>query len=127
MNNEFKVLPRWVIHLFLWIGLLAGISIRLLTFLNRIDPVLSVWVWRFAMVSYTVFFGYRYVITKRRRHIITRHELLQAIEANTELDPVKQQALVYILRSVVRSKELFNYMFICVISIIALAIDFFID
>lgn len=124
MKNEFSVLPRWTIHLFLWIGLLAGIAVRSLTILSRVDAELSVGVWRFAMISYTVFFGYRYVITKRRRRIIARHELIEEIQAATDLDPLKQQALTYILRSITRSKELFNYAFICILSLIALTIDF---
>ncbi|MBN2163541.1 MAG: hypothetical protein JXR25_11585 [Pontiellaceae bacterium] len=125
MTNEFKVLPRWVIHLFLWIGLSAGIAVRSLMLLNRVNPEAAVWVWRFAMFSYTIFFGYRYWITRRRRRIVCRHNLEKMISEADGLDPVTREATVYILRSITRSKELFNFAFICILSLIALVLDFF--
>ncbi len=127
MNNEFKVLPRWTIYLFLWIGLMAGIAVRSLMLLNRVNPVAAIWVWRFAMFSYTVFFGYRYIITRRRRRIIANHHLLARIGEAEELAPTTREATLYILRSITRSKELFNYAFICVLSIVALILDFVVD
>ena len=127
MDNEFKLLPRWTIYLFLWIGLMAGIAVRSLMLLNRVNPVAAILVWRFAMFSYTVFFGYRYIITRRRRRIIVKHSLLARIGEAEELDPTTREATLYILRSITRSKELFNYAFICVLSIVALILDFVID
>lgn len=127
MANEFKVLPRWMIHLFLWIGLLAGIAVRSLMLLNRVNPVAAIWVWRYAMLSYTVFFGYRYLITRRRRRVVLNHKLIDRISATNELDPTTRQATLYILRSIIRSKELFNYAFICILSLIALILDFIVD
>ena len=127
MDNEFKVLPRWTIYLFLWIGLMAGIAVRSLMLLNRVNPVAAIWVWRFAMFSYTVFFGYRYIITRRRRRIIVNHSLLARIGEAEDISPTTREATLYILRSITRSKELFNYAFICVLSIVALLLDFIVD
>lgn len=127
MNNQFKVLPRWMIHLFLWIGLLAGIAVRSLMLLNRYNPVAAIWVWRFAMTSYTVFFGYRYLITRRRRNIIANQRLAERIADAEGLDSNTREATLYILRSIMRSKELFNYAFICILSLVALALDFIVD
>ena len=127
MDNEFKVLPRWTIYLFLWIGLMAGIAVRSLMLLNRVNPVAAIWVWRFAMFSYTVFFGYRYIITRRRRRVVVNHNLLARIGEAGELDPTTRDATLYILRSIIRSKELFNYAFICALSVVALILDFIVD
>lgn len=126
MDNEFKVLPRWTIYLFLWIGLMAGIAVRLLMLLNRVNPVAAIWVWRFAMLSYAVFFGYRYIIT-RRRLVMTHHNLLARIREAEDLDPTTREAKLYIMRSITRSKELFNYAFICILSMVALILDFIVD
>ena len=124
MTTDFKVLPRWVIHFFLWLGLSAGIAVRSLMLLNRANPEAAIWVWRFAMFSYTIFFGYRYIIARRRRRVVTTYKLEQEIAAVEELDPQSRAATLYILRSITRSKELFNYAFICILSLIALALDF---
>lgn len=125
MKNEFQVLPRSIINLFLWMGLIAGICVRLLMILNRVNPEAAIWVWRFAMACYTLFFGYRYLITRRRKSMITRHALIQQVQTTEALDPNVQKALLYILNSIQRSKELFNYAFICILSLIALILDFF--
>ncbi|VGO16841.1 hypothetical protein PDESU_05433 [Pontiella desulfatans] len=127
MNNEFKVLPKWLINLFLWIGLCAGIAVRSLMLLNRANPEAAVWVWRFAMFSYFIFFAYRYIIGRRRKGVVTRHGLIEKIQAAEQLDETTRDATTYILRSIVRSKELFNYAFICALSLIALVLDFFAD
>lgn len=127
MNNEFKVLPRWTIHLFLWIGLTAGIAVRSLMLLNRANPQAAVWVWRFAMFSYFFFFAYRFIIGRRRRRVVTSHGLIEKIQQAEGLDETTRKGTVYILSSIIRSKELFNYAFICLLSLIALVLDFFAD
>jgi len=123
-KNEYKTLPLWLIQFTFWLGIFAGIAVRSLSLLNRVSPELGIWVWRFAMLSYTFFFGYRYLITKKRRRIIIKHDLISEIEASTALDPATQQATLYLLKSVIRSKELFNYAFICILSFVAVLLDF---
>lgn len=127
MKNEFTVLPKWLINLFLWIGLSAGIAVRLLMILNRWYPPAAVFVWRFAMASYCIFFLYRYIIGRRRRGIVVKHRLIENIREAKGLDETTREGTIYILRSIVRSKELFNYMFICILSLAALILDFFAD
>lgn len=75
------------------------------------------------MVSYTIFFGYRYWIGTRRRRIILNQNLVAQIETAEGLNDTARQATLYILNSIIRSKELFNYAFICVLSIFALLLD----
>ena len=124
MKNEFKTFPLWLIQLAFWLGLLAGIAVRSLPLLNHYSPVLGIWAWRFAMLSYTLFFGYRYIITRKRRRIIVNRNLIANIEASEVLDPTTRQATLYILKSIMRSKELFNYAFICLLSLVAVLLDF---
>ena len=122
MKHDIKVQPRWVIHFYLWLGLLAGTAVRSLALLERTCPEAVIWTWRFAMASYTVFFGYRYLITRRRRRVISNFQLLDRVE-EVELDEDTKVALQYVLRSISRSKELFNYAFIASISLIAILLD----
>lgn len=123
--NRFNVLPKWVVLLFFWLGLTAAVCIRSLTLLAHYNPVASIWVWRFAMLSYTFFFGYRYLIGRRRRNIICSSNLINKIQKNQALDSATRQATLYVLNSIMRSKELFNYAFICILSVVALLLDFF--
>ena len=122
--NHFSVLPKWVVLLFLWIGLTAAICIRSLMLISRHSPEAAEWVWRFAMLCYTIFFGYRYIIGKRRKSIVRDNKLIDEMEKVEDLDPDTRQAVLYVLNSIMRSKELFNYAFICILSIVALLFDF---
>lgn len=123
VSNNFSVLPKWVVLLFFWVGLAAGICIRSLTILAHYNPEAASWVWRFAMICYIFFFGYRYSIGKRRVRIVRDNQLIANIEAAKELDVTTRQATLYILNSIVRSKELFNYALICMLSVAALVLD----
>lgn len=79
------------------------------------------------MVSYTFFFGYRYLIGKRRMKIVRENQLIKKVGEAEALDPETQKATLYILNSIVRSKELFNYVFICILSVVALLLDFLVS
>ena len=106
MRNNFNVLPKWVVLLFFWLGLTAAVCIRSLTLLSHYNPAAAEWTWRFAMVSYTFFFGYRYWIGKRRMRIVRENQLIENIGKADWLDPTTRQATLYILNSIIRSKEL---------------------
>jgi hypothetical protein len=79
------------------------------------------------MVCYVFFFGYRYWIGCRRRRIIRKYRLIEKIEKTEALDAGTQDATLYILRSIIRSKELFNYALIFLLSLAALLMDLFIE
>jgi hypothetical protein len=97
---------------------------RPLMLLDRANPAAAVWVWRFAMFSYFIFFAYRYFIGRRKR-VVTNHDLIEKITQAEGLDETTREGTIYFLRSIVRSKELFNYSFICILSLIALVLEFF--
>lgn len=122
--ERFHVLPKGVVLLFFWLGLTAAVCIRSLMLVSHYNPQAAHGIWRFAMISYTFFFGYRFVIGKRRRNIILDQKLIEEVEQVEGLAPDNRQALLYILNSIVRSKELVNYGVIYLLSIVALLLDF---
>jgi len=124
MIGNVHVLPKWVVWFFFWLGLTAAVCIRALMLISRHSPEAAEWVWRFAMVSYTFFFGYRFLIGRRRRRIIIEHKLIDELERADGVSADARQAALYILNSIVRSKELVNYGVICILSILALLLDF---
>jgi len=118
-----SVLPRWVIQLFFWIGLTAAVCVRSLSAVSQFDPAAALWVWRFAMLCYIFFFGYRYWIGRRRRRVVAENRLVEHVQSCQSMDPVVREATLYVLRSITRSKELFNYGVIFLLSLLALGID----
>ncbi len=123
--TPFKVMPPWMVLGFFWIGLIGASSVRLLAFVTRYDAHAALWLWRFAMACYVLFFGYRVWIGYRRRHLIRSQNLVEHVSAARFADPQAQEATLYILHSILRSKELFNYTFIWLLSVGALLIDLF--
>lgn len=104
------------------LGLTTAIAFRIII-LQHFAPVWVRPVWYFAVVGNLAFFYYRYRIAEKRKRAVEEHGLIAKIEADTCFSRVEQEALVYLLRSIKRSPENFNYLIISAFSIVAIAID----
>jgi len=105
------------------IGLLSAVAFRLLTIINRIDPALMRPVWYLGVIGYILFFAYRYYITEKRKMTIIDNRLLEKIREPDTLDPEDRERIEYVLSSLVKSKENINYLFIFVLSVLAVGAD----
>jgi hypothetical protein len=122
-----KTLPKWVINLFFFIGLFSAICIRALMIINHYSPRWAGYAWRTAVIGYIFFFSYRFYIAGKRRRSITQFRLIEEVEQCNALKPETKSELLYILGSIRKSKETYNYAFIFVLSIIAIIIDLFLN
>ena len=123
MNRRPHTVPPFVIYLFMVIGLLSAVAFRLLTIINRIDPALMRPVWYLGVIGYILFFAYRYYITEKRKMTIIDNRLLEKIREPDTLDPEDRERIEYVLSSLVKSKENINYLFIFVLSVLAVGAD----
>lgn len=123
MNRRPHTVPPLVIYLFMAIGLLSAVAFRLLTIIHRFDPDLMRPVWYLGVVGYILFFAYRYYITEKRKMTIVGNRLLEKIREQDTLDPEDMDRIEYVLSSLVKSKENINYLFIFVLSVLAVAAD----
>jgi tellurite resistance protein TehA-like permease len=112
-----------VINLFMAIGLLSAVAFRLLTIVNTINPALMRPVWYFGVIGYIFFFAYRYHITSKRKKAIRVHHLLEKIRSGSEITSEDRMLIEYVLSSVSKSKENINYLFIFLLSIMAVVVD----
>lgn len=122
-----KTLPKWMINLFFFIGLFSAICIRALTIISHYSPAWAHYAWRTAVIGYIFFFGYRFHIANKRRQTIIESQLVEEVAQCACLEADKRAELLYILNSIRKSKEIYNYAFIFVLSIIAIVIDFFLN
>lgn len=118
-----KTMPPFVIYLFFIIGVISAIGFRVIIVLNYFDPDWSRIVWYIAVIGYIAFFLYRFVITERRRKTIARYDLIQKLEKNACLTDEDREANLYLLRSLDRSLEKYNYGIIFLLSVLAVAAD----
>lgn len=112
-----------IIYSMFILGILCTISFRVLTILSELAPSFVRPVWYFAVIGYIFFFLYRYRISVRRRKAVEEFELIDAVNNAQCLSNQQREVLLYILNSITKSKEYFNYFAIFILSILALAVD----
>jgi len=121
-HNKY-ILPDWFIKGFFILGLLSGTAIRSLIVFNHVEPALVRLVWYMGVIGYFFFFGFRYFIARRRKLIIREHDLIGKVERREKLSEMDKDYLEYVLISIQKSREMFNYLFIFVTSLIAILTD----
>lgn len=123
MTNKPRTVPPFVIYLFLVIGLLSAVAFRLVTIVNAFSPSLLRPVWYFGVIGYILFFAYRYHISEKRKKAIRENRLLEKIRTPGEISSQDRELIEYVLSSIIKSKENLNYLFIFILSIIAVGVD----
>ena len=118
--------PPVVIYGAMLLGLLGAVAFRVLTIMDALMPALVRPLWYFAVIGYTVFFSYRYFVSKKRKRVITENRLLEKIKAQKDLSADEREMIAYVLSSLVKSKENINYLFVVILSLIVLVVDLFI-
>jgi hypothetical protein len=127
MKRHPHTVPPFIIYLFLVIGLISAVAFRMLTILNSTHPALVRPVWYLGVIGYILFFAYRYYISEKRKKTILDNNLIKKISGEACLSENDRELLHYLMSSIVKSKENVNYLFIFVLSLIAIALDFFIS
>lgn len=121
------LLPTPVINLVFIIGIISAICFRILIIIQYQRPELFRVVWYVGVIGYIVFFMFRYAITQKRRHAIERFDLLPKLEAGAALSDTDREVLLYLLKSIEKSKENINYLVIFILSVLAIGIDIFLS
>src|SRR5260370_25231924 len=115
-----KILPRPVIIGFFVLGLLSSVAFRAIILLQKFSPQLVRAVWYFGVIGYMLFFMYRYRISVRRKRSIAESQIIEKLQSAAALSDEDRQAALYLLSSVQKSPEDWNYLAIFVLSIIAI-------
>ena len=123
MTNIPKIIPKPVIIGFFLLGLLSSIAFRAIILLQKYEPRYVRPVWYLGVVGYLLFFVYRYYISQRRKRTITRANLIEKIRAGDALTPADREANLYLLNSIQKSQEDWNYLAIFILSIGAMILD----
>lgn len=79
--------------------------------------------WYIAVVGYMLFFMYRYYISQRRKQTIARSQIIEKISAGSLLADDDRAAVLYLLNSIRKSQEDWNYLAIFILSIVTIALD----
>ncbi|MEJ2688703.1 MAG: hypothetical protein P8130_01885 [Deltaproteobacteria bacterium] len=105
------------------IGLVSAIAFRLVTIIYAIKPALVRPIWYIGVIGYILFFSYRFYISEKRKKAVRDNHLLEKIQRGAKLDPDDREIVAYVLSSIIKSKEHINYLFIFLLSILAIGAD----
>ncbi len=122
-QNKPHLVPKWIIYGFFILGLVSAISFRAIIVIKKVEPALVRPVWYIGAVGYMLFFLYRTYITRKRKTAIERYHLIEKIKNNACLSDEDREVLGYLLSSLKKSPEEFNYFLIFIFSILAILID----
>ncbi|MBD3379059.1 MAG: hypothetical protein GF408_01190 [Candidatus Omnitrophica bacterium] len=118
-----RTYPPAVINFFFALGLLSAVSFRSLIILNHFNVELVRIAWYFGTCGYIFFFAYRYYIAHKRRKAIRDFKLVEKVRRNPCMDEQDKEVTEYILNSILRSREMFNYLAIFLLSLMAIVTD----
>ena len=123
MQRTPQTVSPLVINLFFCIGLVSAFSFRVLILFVHLRPEWFRPTWYVGIVGYTIFFLYRYQIAQKRKKAVTEYQLIEKLEQEAPLATEDRQVLIYLLSSIRKSRENINYLFIFVLSVLAVLLD----
>jgi len=123
MSDSPVMVPKPVIIGFFVLGLISSVAFRALILFQKLAPEWVRPVWYFGVTGYMIFFLYRYRISQRRKQTIERTGLVAKLTAGTPLDAADRAAALYLVNSIRKSPEDWNYLAIGVLSIITVILD----
>jgi len=123
MSATPKIIPKPVIVGFFIVGLLSSVAFRAIILLQKFDPHWVRPVWYLGVIGYMVFFIYRYFISQRRKRTIAQSNIIEKIHAGTALTAEDRAAALYLLNSIRKSPEDWNYLAIFILSALAIVLD----
>lgn len=122
-SDNLGTLPKPVVYGFFILGIISAVSFRVLIVFQYYEKSLMRLVWYIGIIGYFLFFLYRYLISHKRKKVIDNYELLAKLEKGEKITDKDREALYYVVKSIDKSKENYNYYLIFILSVIAICFD----
>ena len=123
MKTAPTILPKPIIVTFFLLGVSSSVAFRAIILFQKFNPGWVRPVWYFGVIGYMLFFMYRYGISLRRKRTIAQTNIIEKVRAGIALSPDDREAALYLLGSIQKSREDWNYLAIFILSIVAIALD----
>lgn len=117
------MIPAPVMLGFFLLGLFSSVAFRAIILFQKYEPAWVRPVWYFGVIGYLLFFVYRYYISQRRKRVIAQSGLVEKLETGVTLSEADRAAARYLLNSIRKSPEDWNYLAIFALSLLAIALD----
>lgn len=127
MVTEAKPSPRWIRNFFFWSGIIATFAYRVIVILNNYSKAWAQTAWYIGTVGFVIYFLHRYQVSGKRARLIKEHNLIAKLASNPDLDAGDREAASYIYKTLLSTKEKWNYIFIFFMSVVAFIIGIYLD
>lgn len=112
--------------IFLFIGIIAAVAMRLVGFFMEISPFHAKIFWYVGVIFFIIFFVYRYKVSMKRMGIIKTRDLAVKVKEDG-LREEDREEISRILCGLTSRKEMINFAVIFILSGITLAVVLFMD
>ena len=123
MTSQPKTLPACIINSLFVVGIISAFCFRIIILLDHLDPSLVRPIWYIGVTGYILFFGYRYWISQKRRRAVEESGLIEKLQTEEELNSDDRNIALYLLSSIQKSRENWNYLAIFILSLVAVVGD----
>ncbi|MDP8265904.1 MAG: hypothetical protein P9M07_03035 [Candidatus Aceula meridiana] len=113
--------------IFVAIGFISTVAIRIVTILMNISPFWGKFSWYLGVVGFIAFFAYKYRVFVERARIIRDQQLLEKLSNPEKLEEEDYHAIALMLCKIRAHKERINFLFIFVISFLSLILAVYFD
>ena len=112
--------------IFLLIGIISTISVRVVTVLADLNPVFGKIAWYLGVAGFFIFFIYKFKVDGSRAKAVREKMLIDRVKKNDKLSAEDLGIISSLLCGITSNKDRINYFFIFASSIIAiLAVVYF--
>lgn len=112
---------------FFWTGIVATFAYRIMNVLGHLSQFWVTIAWYVGTVGFIVYFSHRYQVSGRRAKLILNLQLEQKMTQAAGLTDDERRAMSYVFGTLQSSKEKWNYIFIFLMSGIALLVGVILD
>ncbi|OGE18870.1 hypothetical protein A3J19_04940 [Candidatus Daviesbacteria bacterium RIFCSPLOWO2_02_FULL_41_8] len=112
---------------FFWSGIIATFCYRAIVVINNYSHFWTQIFWYIGTVGFIIYFAHRYQISEKRAKLIKKYGFDEKLKNLNGLSEEEKDALKYIFNTLQSSKEKWNFIFIFVLSLVALILGIYLD
>ncbi len=113
--------------IFFIIGMIATISVRVVTVLTHLNPLYGQIAWYIGVAGFFAFFVYKFKVERQRYRLIVKRDLMNKIVRGAPIEKEDRELINLILCALSSNKDRINYMLIFVSSALAIIIAIYFD
>lgn len=125
--DKIKPSPKPVRIFYFWSGIIATFAYRIIVIINNYSKDWAQISWYVGTIGFVIYFLHRYQVSEKRADLIREYKLIEKAQKCQDLSGEDKEAISYILRTLLSTKEKWNYIFIFFMSVVAFIIGIYLD